>query len=51
MTALTPEPERSDVIKSYDASVRLTLALAQPCIHPDFPSHPSSFYPRYLPAA
>lgn len=48
MTALTPEPERSDVIKSYDASVRLTLAPVQPCIHPDFPSvHPSSSHPRY----
>ena len=48
MTALTPEGERSDVIKSYDASVRLTLAPAQPCIHPDFPSiHPSSSHPRY----
>ncbi|KAH0294627.1 hypothetical protein KCU62_g452, partial [Aureobasidium sp. EXF-3399] len=44
-SALTPEGERSDVIKSYDASVRLTLAPAQPCIHPDFPSIPSIPHP------
>lgn len=31
MTALTPEQERSDVIKPYDAVARLTLA---PTLHP-----------------